>query len=123
MDAALHGDGSKGKGVRRAGGLTSKPARTGSSVIETSDSDSDVAATEPERVAVVEAALWRGLLGLRVLDLLSLRVEVLGAVGLLDRAVLALVLDVLIVDGHGLVNLEAEGVVVASAEIMSVKCN
>ena len=70
---------------------------------------------------MVKAALWRGLLGLRVLHLLGLRVEILCAVGLLLRgAVVALVLDVLVVDGHGLVDLGAKSVVVASAVFMSV---
>jgi len=89
-------------------------ASSGCGLLRTPGLDGDMADTEPERVAVVEAALGRGLLGLRVLHLLSLRVEVLGAVGLLGSAVLALVLDVLVVDGHSLLDLAAEGLVVAS---------
>lgn len=58
-------------------------------------------------------------LGLRVLDLLSRGVLVLAAVRLL-AALLAwalVVLDVLVVDGHGLLDLQAEGLVVRSPNI------
>lgn len=58
-------------------------------------------------------------LSLRVLNLLSGRVLVLAAVRLL-AALLAwalVVLDVLVVDGHGLLDLQAEGLVIGSPSI------
>jgi hypothetical protein len=63
-----------------------------------------------------------GFLGLRILDLLGGGVEVLGAVGLRRTTLLAgwavVVLEVLVVDGEGLVDLLAESLVVGGA----VKC-
>ena len=53
-------------------------------------SGSAIATNLPELDVVARTALRRGLLGLRVLDLLSLRVEVLGAVRLLSGAAVKL---------------------------------
>lgn len=58
-----------------------------------------------------------GFLGLRILNLLRGRVEVLGAVGLaaLLARWTAVILEILVVDGEGLIDLLAESLIVTGA--------